>query len=114
MYPSGRWEGFWEQAMWGRQPMRAFELHFRDGEITGGGRDIVGVFTFSGAYDTRTGRVLMVKQYLGKHRVAYDGMPDGEGSIAGTWSIGQDWTGPFLLRPVVERPAEDAPIHELG
>ena len=30
-----------------------------------------GRFRFSGAYDVKTGRVLMVKQYLGKHSVRY-------------------------------------------
>jgi hypothetical protein len=114
MYPSGKWEGFWVQELWGRQSMRAFELHFRNGEITGGGRDVVGTFTFAGQCDPHTGRVVMVKQYHLKHRVMYDGMPDGEGSIVGTWSIGPDWTGSFLLRPVVAKPTADAPIRDLG
>jgi hypothetical protein len=115
MYPSGRWEGFWVQEHWGRQPMREFRLDFSpDGEITGGGTDVIGRFTFSGAYDLRTGRVLMVKQYLGRHAVRYVGEPDGEGSIQGTWSIGPDWTGPFLLRPVVRKPDGADPIGEIG
>ena len=114
MYPSGKWDGFWVQEHWGRQPMREFELRFRDGDISGGGRDVVGAFSFSGAYDTRTGRVLMVKQYHGKHRVAYDGTPDGEGSILGTWTIGEAWKGTFLLRPVVARPTGDEPIHDVA
>ena len=116
MYPSGRWEGFWVQEHYGRQSMRAFELHFADGTITGGGKDIVGRFTFTGAYDTKTGRVLMVKQYVGKHAVRYTGEPDGEGSIQGTWEItylGMRSTGTFLLRPVIRRPAGDEPIQEI-
>lgn len=114
MYPSGSWEGFWQQEVWGRQSMREFALAFRDGDISGGGTDVVGRFTFSGAYDTHTGRVMMVKQYLGKHAVRYVGDPDGEGCIAGTWSIGESWTGSFLLRPVVRRPRGDEPIQEIG
>ena len=114
MYPSGKWEGFWVQELWGRQSMRGFELRFRDGEITGGGRDVVGVFQFAGTYDATTGRVVMVKQYLGKHRVMYDGMPDGVGSIAGTWSMGDSWRGSFLIRPVVPKPTGDEPIHDLS
>jgi hypothetical protein len=116
MYPSGRWEGFWVQDHYGRQPMKAFELHFAEGNITGGGKDIVGRFTFSGAYDTKTGRVLMVKQYVGKHAVRYSGDPDGEGSIQGTWEITSDWgsnSGTFLLRPVLPRPKGDEPISEI-
>jgi hypothetical protein len=117
MYPSGRWEGFWVQEGFGRQPMREFELRFSDGEVRGSGRDILGPFTISGAYDTQTGRVLMVKQYLGKHAVAYTGDPDGEGSIQGTWVIESKWlpqTGSFLLRPVMPKPRGDEPIHDIG
>ena len=93
--------------------MSPLTLRFADGEVTGEGRDDVGRFTFSGAYDLQTGRVLMVKQYLGKHAVRYVGEPDGEGSIQGTWSIGPDWTGPFLLRPVVRKPGGDEPIQSV-
>jgi hypothetical protein len=114
MYPSGRWEGFWVQAQWGRQPMTPFVLHFADGQITGSGKDVIGRFTFAGTYDEATGEVRMAKQYVGRHRVLYVGRPDGEGSIQGTWSIGPDWTGPFLLRPSVAKPAGDAPIEEVG
>ena len=115
MYPSGQWEGFWVQDYYGRQSMTAFALRFSaDGEISGGGRDVVGPFVFTGAFDLRTGAVIMMKQYLGKHRVIYRGQPDGEGSIQGTWSIGDDWRGPFLMRPVVSRPRGDEPIQEIG
>ena len=116
MYPSGRWEGFWVQDSYGRQPMRAFELHFAGGAITGGGKDIVGQFSFSGVYDKQTGRVLMVKQYLDKHAVRYTGESDGEGSIQGTWEITTPWgreAGSFLLRPVLRRPTGDEPIGEI-
>lgn len=114
MYPSGRWEGFWVQEHYGRQAMTPFALHFADGRITGEGRDMVGRFTFSGAYDEATGAVRLVKQYVGKHRVLYVGQPDGEGSIQGTWSIGPWGSGPFLLRPPVSKPRGDEPIQEIG
>jgi hypothetical protein len=94
--------------------MREFVLTFRDGEITGSGSDVVGRFTYAGVYDVTTGRVLMVKQYTGRHAVKYVGDPDGEGCITGTWSIGESWTGSFLLRPVVRRPRGDEPIREIG
>ena len=29
MYPSGQWEGFWVQNIWGRQAMTPFFLVFR-------------------------------------------------------------------------------------
>jgi hypothetical protein len=114
MYPSGRWEGFWVQERLGRQPMTPFLLHFAEGRITGEGRDVVGRFAVRGEYDEATGAVRLVKQYLGKHRVLYVGHPDGEGSIQGTWSIGDFQSGPFLLRPPVQRPRGDEPIQEIG
>ena len=54
MYPSGRWDGFWVKAEWGRQAMTPFTLHFRAGRVTGAGRDVVGRFTFAGEYDAAT------------------------------------------------------------
>jgi len=117
MYPSGRWDGFWVQEHYGRQSMREFELRFENGTISGGGKDIVGRFTFSGAFDLQTGRVLMVKQYVGKHAVRYVGEPDGEGSIQGTWEITTRagvLRGPSLLRPVLRKPTGQEPIQEIG
>lgn len=114
MYPSGRWDGFWFQEGWGRQSMTAFTLRFAGGRVSGGGRDVIGPFTFSGEYDAATGRVRLVKQYVGRHRVLYVGQPDGEGSIAGTWSMGEYHSGPFLLRPAASRPRGDEPIEEIG
>lgn len=114
MYPSGRWDGFWVQEVWGRQPMSAFALRFADGAVSGEGRDVVGPFTFEGEYDTRTGAVRMVKQYTGKHAVLYLGQPDGEGSIQGTWHIGDWHRGSFLMRPVLRKPTGDEPIQEIG
>jgi hypothetical protein len=114
MYPSGRWDGFWFQEGWGRQSMTPFTLRFTNGRITGDGRDVVGRFTFSGEYDETTGRLRMVKQYVGRHRVLYVGQPDGEGSIQGTWSMGESHAGPFLLRPAIPKPAGDEPIREIG
>jgi hypothetical protein len=113
MYPSGIWRGFWEQPRYGRQAMQDFRLAFHDGAIEGRGTDLIGRFVFRGEFDTNTGRVRMVKQYLGKHQVLYEGGPDGEGSIAGTWSIDESWTGPFLMQPVLLRPTGDEPIHEV-
>ena len=114
MYPSGQWDGFWQQEGWGRQPMTPFRLHFAGGRVTGEGKDVIGRFTFAGEYDERTGRVEMVKQYVGLHTVDYNGEPDGEGCLQGTWHIGDDYKGPFLLRPVVRRPRGDEPIQEIG
>ena len=114
MYPSGRWDGFWVQTVYGRQPMRTFTLRFAEGKVSGEGRDVIGRFTFSGIYNETTGAVRLVKQYVGKHAVLYVGQPDGEGSILGTWSIGPYCSGSFLLRPVTQKPTGDEPIQEIG
>ena len=57
---------------------------------------MIGRFTFTGSYDD-AGSVAMVKQYAGLHQVVYRGAYDGEGSILGRWSIGDYWSGPFVL-----------------
>lgn len=120
MYPSGVWQGFWQQEGYGRQSMAAFRLRFQRGEVAGGGVDVVGRFVITGEYDERTGAVSLVKQYLGKHRVLYTGKPDGEGSIAGEWTVRERYfgaefvtTGPFLIRPELPDPTGDEPVQEI-
>lgn len=111
MFPSGIWKGYWRQDRVGTQEMEQFELHFAaDGAVRGQGYDIVGAFVFRGSYGPDTGEIRMTKQYLGKHAVEYDGKSDGEGKIVGTWSIGDIWSGPFCLVPVVRG---DEPIAEV-
>jgi hypothetical protein len=78
--------------------MRDLVLRFAGGVVEGEGRDVIGAFTFSGAYDEQ-GRVSMIKQYIGKHSVLYVGSYDGEGTIFGHWAIGAS-TGPFALTPL--------------
>jgi hypothetical protein len=112
MFPSGVWRGYWEQTGFGRQLMGPLELHFADGKISGQGNDCIGPFTFSGRYD-KEGRVTLIKQYLGRHQVLYQGQHDGEGTIFGQWTIGQYDFGPFALTPDHTRPPPDAPIQEL-
>lgn len=112
MYPSGSWHGHWDQQGWGRQPMGPLLLRFENGRIEGEGRDVIGAFTFEGVYDDG-GEVRMVKQYIGRHRVHYQGVYDGEGTIFGRWSIPPLWSGSFALSPVVPRSLTDAPIEEL-
>jgi len=112
MFPSGPWRGYWEQVYWGRQPMNALVLRFGDGVVSGEGTDCIGPFTFQGRYDA-AGHVAMMKKYIGRHSVNYEGTYDGEGTIFGRWSIGASWSGPFALSPVPARPRADAPIHTL-
>ncbi len=95
--------------------MRAMELQFLpDGMVRGAGTDMVGWFTMVGAWDRQTGRIHLVKKYLGQHEVIYVGEPDGEGCICGTWTIGAEQSGPFRLWPVIRRPPSDTPIQDLS
>ena len=112
MYPSGVWRGYWEQQYWGRQPMGPLVLRFRDGQIEGEGRDVIGPFTFEGEYDDQGG-IHMVKQYLGQHQVLYEGTYDGEGTIFGQWSTSPFNFGSFALSPVRGKPPTDMPIENL-
>ncbi|QDV68998.1 hypothetical protein Poly24_27110 [Rosistilla carotiformis] len=80
-----RCEGWWEQQGLGRQPMEDLQIAFHEGQVSGSGRDIVGAFTLSGQLQGE--RALLVKHYLGSHRVDYPGSFDGEGTLQGLWSI---------------------------
>lgn len=101
MYPSGPWRGYWEQIGIGRQSMSDLILRFSSGQIDGQGIDVVGQFILRGTYDGN-GAVMMVKTYLGKHDVLYQGAYDGEGTIHGRWSIGDYWSGSFALAPILD------------
>jgi hypothetical protein len=109
MYPSGAWRGYWQQVGWGRQPMHDLRLRFVAGTVQGTGHDCIGAFTFHGSYDEQ-GTVLLVKQYVGRHCVHYNGRYDGEGTIFGRWNIGASWSGPFALSPTDLQADADAPI----
>jgi hypothetical protein len=63
-------------------------LTWRDGQLTGKGRDRAGSFTIDGSYDASTGRCEWSKQYVGRHAVAYRGVNDGRG-IWGVWELPQ-------------------------
>ena len=95
-------DGWWEQNYLGRQEMQPLELSFRDGEISGSGEDVVGPFTLQGTL--QNGNVSINKQYHGQHAALYVGQFDGEGTMQGTWYIGE-MTGPWLIR--IGRPKGD-------
>jgi hypothetical protein len=100
-----RWSGWWEQRGLGRQPMRNLVLAIgAEGLVSGRGEDCVGRFTFSGRFYA-DGQIALEKQYIDRHRVAYEGRNSGEG-IFGTWHITDPWlfydSGKFALRPVAD------------
>lgn len=95
MKSTGNWEGWWEQDVYGRQRMNPLVLTFTDGKIQGSGKDIVGPFTMTGVL--RDGQVVIHKQYVDRHATKYVGQFDGEGSMQGSWHIG-DSTGTWGIR----------------
>ncbi len=99
-FPSGAWVGYFLQK-WpplGRQAME-LSLTFRDGNITGEGRDIIGTFSLCGHYQLEDGRCDWVKQYHERHAVQYRGFNEGKG-IWGVWQIPKDGLkGGFQIWP---------------
>lgn len=85
-FPSGPWAGFYVQQ--GIRVRQRMGLRFAEGLASGEGRDAVGSFVISGAYDVGSGAVRLQKCYE-KHSVAYSGWAEGSGDdgIWGTWVI---------------------------
>ena len=80
-------EGWWEQIGLGRQPMERLVIEFENGQLQGEGQDIVGPFRISGTLSDD--HLLMLKTYIGKHTVCYEGESLGEGRYQGEWTIGE-------------------------
>jgi hypothetical protein len=85
-FPSGPWTGFFLQYWLPGRHQTNLDIDFSTGELSGEGRDRVGAYTVAGTYDAATGKCEWIKQYLGKHAVAYRGVADGRG-IWGVWEI---------------------------
>lgn len=100
-FPTGEWRGFYVQPDSRQRHKMELLLEFAQEEISGMGDDSVGEFTIKGTYDTRTGQCWWTKQYVGQHRVLYEGRTNGRG-IIGQWQVpGQpaSWSGPFFIWP---------------
>ena len=88
-FPSGPWEGFWLQPVLDKnRHWMELILTFRNGAITGEGRDRVGKFVVRGRYEIEDGSCYWSKRYVGKHDVFYKGYNEGRG-IWGTWEISE-------------------------
>jgi hypothetical protein len=83
-FPSGPWMGYFLQH--GNKGMMDLHLTFRQGALTGEGRDYVGQFVVRGRYELADGKCYWTKRYLGKHDVFYQGYNEGKG-IWGQWEI---------------------------
>ncbi len=99
LFPSGDWTGFYTYASGPtavKHPMDC-RLQFIDGRVSGEGVDDVAAFRWTGTYDTALLTCKLVKQYLGRHAVSYDGQVD-ENGIWGNWHL-ENFTGGFHIKP---------------
>jgi hypothetical protein len=85
-FPSGPWTGFFLQPLVPGRHLMELGMTFRQGAISGEGRDWVGQFVLRGQYSVADGKCYWTKRYLGKHDVFYEGYNEGKG-IWGTWEI---------------------------
>ncbi len=109
MFPTGSWQGYWEQDGWGQQTMYDLYLHFENGKVEGSGHDCIGKFVFRGQY-TNQGTVKLIKSYPGKHQVMYHGMSRNDFTIYGRWLAGRNLSGSFVMKPENAAPLVDEPI----
>jgi hypothetical protein len=99
-FPSGPWKGFFLDKRLAERRWMELDLVFKQGRVAGRGRDYVGKFVFSGAYDLQLGKCRFKKGYIGGHAGKYDGYNDGRG-VWGVWSIPTDnLNGGFHIWPV--------------
>ena len=110
--PKLKCEGWWEQDGYGRQPMNGLMIEFTDGLLTGGGEDIVGPFELRGCIQEN--KILIHKQYLGKHFIDYRGTTDGEGFYSGNWYAGGLIGGKWSIRFLAFADSELVDITEIG
>ena len=81
-------------------------------EINGVGTDIIGPFTLQGLISD-DGRVSILKDYLGRHSVRYEGQHDGEGRKWGVWSL-PGFNGRWMIAFRRELRGELDDIRQLG
>ena len=97
-FPSGPWTGFYLQQERPGKHWMELRLTFREGTMTGEGRDSLGQFLIRGRYSLDDGSCHFTKKYVGRHDVFYRGFNEGKG-IWGTWEIPPLWKGGFQIWP---------------
>lgn len=97
-FPSGPWTGYFLQELHPGRNKMDLHLTFRQGQMSGDGRDMVGDFIITGRYQTSDGQCWWHKRYLGKHDVIYKGYNEGKG-IWGVWEIPPQQRGGFHIWP---------------
>ncbi len=96
--PSGLWTGFFLEKHQPHKGWMHLSMEFKHAIIYGEGTDYVGPWQIQGNSDTETAICRWVKQYLGKHRVQYEGQ-FGETGIVGKWNISGFLQGDFHIWP---------------
>src|SRR5262245_20998433 len=81
---SGLWSGWYAQE--GRQHHHTMVLSFDAGVLSGHGSDELGPFFMIGEYSEERRVALWIKQYVGRHRVFYQGAIR-DGALVGRWII---------------------------
>ncbi|WP_165231897.1 hypothetical protein [Aquisphaera insulae] len=97
-FPSGPWCGFFLMSHSPGKHTMELQLTFRQGVMTGEGRDRIGPFLIKGKYQVEDGQCWWSKRYIGKHDVHYHGYNEGKG-IWGLWEIPPTWKGGFHIWP---------------
>lgn len=85
-FPSGKWVGFYTFGPRSDPYRMDLFLQFDGERMTGEGIDNIGRFTIDGHYSIETRKCGWIKQYVGRHRVDYDGVQGGK-AIGGMWTI---------------------------
>jgi hypothetical protein len=111
-FPSGPWVGYFLQKELppGKHGME-LRLTFRQGVMTGEGRDLIGEFLIRGKYQVEDGKCWWSKRFIGKHDVAYQGYNEGKG-IWGLWEIPPSWKGGFYIWPEAMGDPTRRKLHE--
>jgi hypothetical protein len=125
-FPSGPWTGFFLMEHWPGRHQMELHLSFRQGVMTGEGRDRIGPFLIRGKYNLDDGKCHWTKRYIGRHDVAYQGFNEGKG-IWGLWEIPPSSKGGFHIWPegmsdpttphmaeAIDAPAEAPAVPELA
>jgi hypothetical protein len=97
---SGNWTGFYLEPHNPNRGWMHLYLEFNpEGKLAGEGTDYVGPWQALGQVEQAARTVRWVKQYMGKHKVHYEGRVTERG-IQGTWMISSWLVGQFHIWPV--------------
>ena len=98
LLPTGQWTGFYLEDHQPRRGWMHLYLQFDERTIQGEGTDYVGPWTLNGEVDSERQTCRWTKQYVGQHRVVYEGRIT-ELGLLGQWRIRDSLTGNFHIWP---------------